>query len=290
MQRNVANLLLVLSILFVITACVCRSDRDQEPAPAASEKPVANTRTEAPATSGSSKKDEGDFIVEQDAVSDPKYVDIDRQVRNEKLLQKAADRLNKALILPQDIYLRTKVCGEKNAFYEADSSSVTVCYELMDHFYGVFRSDGLSDEKAYAKMFDAVRFVFLHEIGHALIDTYSLPVAGNEEDAADRCSAYINLEELGEEGVRAVFAAAEAFAIESKRGGGSRQRDLADEHMLQEQRFYNSLCMIYGSNSTKYEKILTEGFLPKERAIRCETEYSRTRQSWIELLKPWRKD
>ncbi len=289
MQRNVANLIAVLTILFVITACVCRSDREQDKGTPTPEKTAANTRSEPSNPTAPNKKDEGDFIVEQTPVTDPKYVVIDNEVRSEKLLQKAADRLNKALILPQDIFLRTKVCGEKNAFYDSEDSSVTVCYELMDHFYRVFRSDGLSDDKAYEKMFDAVRFVFLHEIGHALIDNYKLPVAGNEEDAADRCSAYVNLEELGDEGVRAVFAAAEAFAIESKQRGGSRGRDLADEHMLQEQRFYNSLCMIYGSNSVKYGNILTEGYLPKERAVRCESEYARTRQSWIDLLKPWRK-
>ena len=66
-------------------------------------------------------------------------------------------------------------------------------------------------------MFDAVKFVFLHEIGHALMDAYKLPVTGSEEDAADRCAAFINISELGDEGVRNVMAAAEAFSIESKR-------------------------------------------------------------------------
>ena len=84
-------------------------------------------------------------------------------------------------------------------------------------------------------------------------------------------------------------AAADAFAIESKRRTNGRQ-DLADEHLLKEQRFYNSLCMIYGSNSAKYESIVTKGYLPKERAVRCENEYQRTSDSWRNLLQPWRKD
>ena len=73
-----------------------------------------------------------------------------------------------------------------------------MCYELMEHFYASFRSSGISEKDAYSQMFDAVRFVFLHEIAHAIIDKYKLPIIGNEEDAADRCSAYINLEELGQ--------------------------------------------------------------------------------------------
>ncbi|MBX7056291.1 MAG: DUF4344 domain-containing metallopeptidase [Pyrinomonadaceae bacterium] len=292
MDRNLINLALVVGILFVITACVCRSDRDQKPASPTPEKSASSStpaEKEKPNTGKEKIKDEGDFVVDHVDVENPKYADIDREVREEKLLEKAADQLNKALILPHDITLRTKDCGEINAFYDSNDPTVTVCYELMEHFYQVFRSSGLSDDRAYEKMFDAVRFVFLHEIGHALIDTYKLPVTGNEEDAADRASAYINLEELGEDGVNAVFAAADAFAIESKRRTNGRQ-DLADEHLLKEQRFYNSLCMIYGSNSAKYENIVIKGYLPKERAVRCENEYQRTSDSWRNLLQPWRKD
>jgi hypothetical protein len=293
MQRNQFNFLFSIVLLFVVAACVCRSDRDGESTPSA--QPAANTanvvatKSNSAQSSNKEKKiDGGDFLVEHREVKNQRYAEIDRQVKDEKLLEKAADRLNQSLILPHDITLITKDCnGEVNAFYDPNEQSVSVCYELMEHFYKVFRSAGNSEDDAYNKMFDAVRFVFLHEIGHALIDIYKLPVTGNEEDAADRCSSYINLEELGDDGVKAVFAAADAFNIESKMAGGS--RNMADEHLLQEQRFYNSLCMIYGSNTTKYSNIVTDGYLPKERAVRCPSEYQRTVASWIDLLEPWRK-
>ena len=293
MHRNLTNLIFVAGILFIITACVCRSDRDQEPsAPQNSANTPANTvqpTTKSSPVSQEKHKDEGDFLVEYVAITNPKYAAIDKQVKDEKLLEKAADRLNRSLILPHNIVLRARDCdGDVNAYYTSENPSVTVCYELMEHFFKVFRSGGASEDKAYAKMFDAVRFVFLHEIGHALIDTYKLPVTGNEEDAADRCSSYINLEELGDDGLRAVFAAADAFAIEAKQGT-PKDRNMADEHLLQEQRFYNSLCMIYGSNPSKHTNIVTEGYLPKERAVRCQTEYQRTVESWVNLLQPWRK-
>ncbi len=293
MHRNLTNLLLVLSLLVFVTACVCTSNRNDDP-PAA--RPVAANTSDAPpaapedkTTARDKKTDDGDFLVEHVPVQNARYNEVDRQVKEEKLLEKAADKLNRALILPHDIQLRTKDCGEVNAFYNPNDPSVTVCYELMEHFFKVFKSVGNNDEKAYHKMFDAVRFVFLHEIGHALIDTYKLPIMGNEEDAADRCSSFINLKELGEEGVEAVFAAADAFAIESKNSSKD-SRSLADEHLLQEQRFYNSLCMIYGSNPTKHANIVTEGYLPKERAVRCPGEYQKTVDSWVNLLEPWRKN
>ena len=289
MPRNLLNLLLAGGILLLVTACFCRSDRDSRASSidnSDGDDPVA--AKQAPVATDPEHKDEGDFIVEHLDVKTPRYVEIDRQVRAEKLLEKAADKLNQSLALPQDIYLRTKDCKSTNAFYDANDRSVTICYELMEHFYNTFRSSGETEQKSYDKMFDAVRFVFLHETAHALIDQYNLPITGNEEDAADRCSAFINLHELGEDGVRAVFAAADAFAIESKHDPNGR-KNMADEHLLQEQRFYNSLCMIYGSNPSKYENIVTSGYLPKERAVRCSTEFQRTVDGWINLLEPWRK-
>lgn len=298
MQRNLTNLIIVAVVILFVTACFCRSDRDllnDSPAQsnkASSSSPNAgnnNSSSSSPnSTTSRSKEDKGDFTVDHIAVKSSKYVEIDKQVRSERLLEKAAEQLNKNLILPFDLELRTEECGQANAFYDSNDTSVTVCYELMEHFYDTFRGTGMPDNKAYDKMFDAVRFVFLHEIGHALTDTYKLPITGNEEDAADRCSAFINLTELGDDGVRAVLAAADSFKIESKRRATDKT-DLADEHLLQEQRFYNSLCMIYGSNPSKYSNIVTDGYLPKARAERCETEFTRTAESWATLLRPWRK-
>ncbi len=290
MRRNLTNLTIAVGVLFAVTACFCPTSRDYgvsesntRPSNSASGPSAANNKS-----STAKNPDDGDFIVEHLEVSTPRYTEIDRQVQNEKILTKAALKLNRSLSLPHDIYLRTKDCRETNAFYDSRDQSVTMCYELMEHFYSTFRGAGNTEQVAYNKMFDAVKFVFLHEIGHALIDAYKLPVAGNEEDAADRCAAYVNLTELGDEGVRSVMAAAEGFAIESKQRG-NRKPNMADEHLLQEQRFYNSLCMIYGSDPTKYANILTEGYLPKERASRCPIEYQRTVDSWASLLAPWRK-
>jgi Putative metallopeptidase len=296
LRPNALNLLIVLAIVFFVFGCFCRSDREfgttptnSTPAPTQS----SNTNAESskiqatPKTNSDEKEDKGDFIVQHGTVQNSRYKEIDQQIKGEKVLEDAANQLNKNLKLPTDIYLRTKDCGEVNALYDPNDTSITVCYELMEHFYKLFKTNGKTDRQAYDKMFDAVRFVFLHELGHAMIDLYNLPITGNEEDAADRVSAYICLEEI-EGGVNSVLAMADAFAIESKNKTADK-RDMADENLLQEQRFYNSLCMIYGSNTVKYDNITKQGYLPKERAVRCPSEYERTMQSWQELLKPWRK-
>lgn len=301
LQRNLLNLLAVSIVFTVVTACMCRPEREsnkkedlqtnQNSTVEKSHLPddSATKILKNDTTTTNKKTDNGDFQVKHIPVENSRYAEIDRQVKEEKLLERAADKLNRSLMLPYDIDLITKDCSEINAFYDPNNHSVTVCYELMEHFYKNFRSVGKSDQEAYDKMFDAIRFAFLHELGHALIDAYQLPIMGNEEDAADRCSSYICLTELGDEGVKAAMAAADSFAIESKSKSPD-SRNLADEHLLQEQRFYNTLCMIYGADTNKYGYILSEGYLPKSRAVRCPGEFERTVQSWSSLFEPWRKE
>jgi hypothetical protein len=290
-SRNQLNLLMVLFILLIVIACSCPNVRDDG---GGSDRNGSSDgrkdRDAADDSGGSEKPDKGNFVVEYTSVKTPRFEPIDKQIKQEKVLEKAADKLNRSLSLPHDIPLRTLDCGKINAYYDPRDKSITFCYELMEHFYKLFKSAGDSDADANRRMNKAINFVFLHELGHALIDSYELPVTANEEDAADRCSSYICIEELGDEGVESILAAADAFAIESKMRKQPDMGSMADEHLLQEQRFFNSLCMVFGSNPDKYSPLVTKGYLPKARAVRCPSEYERTAGSWEKLLQPWRKD
>lgn len=288
-NRNHINLLLVFLLLGFVLACACPNVRD-----GASSRKDSNVtdkkNADDPGVSKSAKPDLGDFVVKHSSVRNPKFEAIDEQIRENKVLEKAADKLNRSLSLPHDIPLRTKDCGKINAYYDPRDHSITFCYELMEHFYKLFKSTGITRDEANRRMNKAINFVFLHELGHALIDGYKLPIVSNEEDAADRCSSYICIEELGKDGVESILSAADAFRIESKLSKRPDARSMADEHLLKEQRFFNSLCMVYGSDPNKYSSIVKKGYLPKARAVRCPGEYQRTAKSWEKLLKPWRKD
>jgi len=282
-ENNLLNFAIILAILMIVIGCACPNVRESDG--------DTNSSTGDEQTDGSLKKDSGDFIVEHMGVKNQRYESIDRSIRKNKTLERAADKLNRSLSLPHDIPLRAKDCdGVANAFYNPRDKSITMCYELMEYFYRTFKRAGDSDQKANTRMNQAITFIFLHELGHALIDGYELPITANQEDAADRCSSYICIEELGEDGVKAVVAAAEFFAIQSKAGGQRDAKVMADEHLLNEQRFFNSLCMIYGSDPEKYSGFVINKLLPKARAVRCPNEYKLTASSWSKLLKPWRKD
>jgi hypothetical protein len=66
--------------------------------------------------------------------------------------------------------------------------------------------------------------------------------------------------------------------------------DFAGEHSLSEQRFYNVMCFMYGSNPQGYAELVSEGTLPESRAARCEEEYRTLNRDWERLLRRWLKE
>lgn len=301
-RENALNLAIVLAILIVGFGCFCGGDdrraANVSVANAGGSKTVGNSPTKGKSSKKGNTKsetarksaepDKGDFLVEYVDVQDARYEKVNQQLRDNRTLEKAARDLNTALSLPHDITLVTRDCGEINAFYRRDDHSVTMCYEIMDFYYELFRRGDYDEREATQKMFDAMQFIFLHEIGHALIDAYSLPIAGNEEDAADKLSSYINLKELDETGSRAAIAAAEAFNLQSQTQSG-KELPFYDEHLLDQQRFYNILCQLYGSNESKYEVLVTKELLPEQRAVRCPNEFQQNVRTWDTLLKQYRR-
>ena len=298
-RENVINLLVIFAILTIAFGCVCGgndnrerdikvSDNSKSAPTNPSKKPSKKGDTKSDTAKKSDFPDKGDFQVEYVEVQDERYQKINDNLRQEKVLESAAKDLNKNLALPYDITLVTRDCNQVNAFYNPEDHSVTLCYELLDNFYTLFKNSGRGDSEATQDMFDAAQFVFLHELGHALIDAYKLPVTGKEEDSADGLSTYICLEELKENGARSTIAAAELFALQAK-SNNTDDLPFYDEHSLDQQRFYNLLCSLYGKDPDKYDILVTKGMLPKPRAVRCPTEYAQLKQSWTNLLEKYRK-
>ena len=64
---------------------------------------------------------------------------------------------------------------------------------------------------------------------------------------------------------------------------------MAGEHSLSEQRYYNVICFMYGSDPQGYQELVSEGTLPESRAARCEEEYRTLIRDWERLLDRWLK-
>lgn len=230
-------------------------------------------------------KDTGDFKVGFAPEKGKKSKKMDAETRSS--LQSLADELNGTFALPHDVYLAATECGEPNAFYESGKKQLTMCYELYAELDELFKTEFPKESDRDEATSGAFVFVFFHELGHALVDVYELPVTGKEEDAVDQLSTWI-LTDGTDNGETTALSGAIAFAL---LGADAENKDLPfwDEHSLNQQRFYNTICLIYGQNPQKYGDFVKDGTLPKNRAERCAQEYAQINRAWSKLLAPYIK-
>lgn len=203
--------------------------------------------------------------------------------------------LDGMVVIPRTLRYATAQCGAVNAFYNKKISGVILCYEMIDSLtkMGAELAKGSKDPKALTVEFvrDNLRFILLHESGHAMIDMLDLPAVGREEDSVDQLAAVLLLshvedDETQNDIARVLQLAATWFKINSAGTPTNDASVFSDEHSLDAQRYFNLLCIVYGRDPDHFAGIVNSGMLPKERAARCPSESAKITRSWARLLLP----
>ena len=235
--------------------------------------------------------DQGDFVASYVEPEEPYLLDVYVGFQDMEILEGVLQGFNEMLALPRDVPVVFTECGQANAFYAQDSGEVILCYELLDELADTFY-EGLETEEDLAvadvSVAGANLFVLFHEIGHALVDVYDLPITGREEDAVDQLATVLLVESGDEDWEKAALDAALFFGVRSE------QIELTEEsfwqqHSLEAQRFYNIVCWLFGSDPERWAGLVEAEYLPPARAERCPAEYERMAVSWMALLDPYVK-
>lgn len=138
-----------------------------------------------------------------------------------------------------------ETCGQVNAFYNPEKKSVTLCTELLTVGGPAF-----------------VRFVYAHEIAHAVIIQRRIPYTGSHETAADELATVMLI--LYGDGA-AVDEAAEFW--------WARKRDMPpwDDHADDKERGFRMACLLWGSRGEN---------------AGCYERWVHSRDSWLRMLYP----
>ena len=239
---------------------------------------------------GSSKKlafeDTGDFKIVYGKTQNPRYAEYNKLLESSRGFEDIATFLNGAFILQNDFPIVIEECGFINAYYTSDEKKIVICDELLDNFTQNFAIIVNTKEEVDRAVTGAAYFILFHELGHGMIDVYNLTYSGKEEDVADQLASVI-LTGLGEDGPKAAITGANYFYITSSEVGPGYA--FWDEHALNQQRYYNILCWVYGSNPQKFNYFVGTYGLPQDRAERCQSEYEKMYKFWDTTLTPYVK-
>ncbi len=63
--------------------------------------------------------------------------------------------------------------------------------------------------------------------------------------------------------------------------------ELSSDHAVVQQRVYNFLCSVVGSDPRRLESsLVTDGYMPQARAIWCRKEWTQLNYGWWTILEP----
>jgi len=249
-------------------------------------------------------KDEGRVtIVYQDDATLPENRDVIKKIRDSGVFERMADRLTKALALPHDLEVvvtdktpkgiddpTTEVDGRR-IFWPAAFSKTTHNI-LSDFLPEVIASRGapraISQENFTADVLNVWgnQFILGHELGHAIIRQFNLPLTGMEEDSADGFATFFTVNDK-DTGPNAALGGAVLFdAIGSKKPNLTLE-DFSSDHPVILQRVYNFLCCVVGSDPQRWQNsLVTDGYIPEGRALLCRKEWTQLNYGWWTLLEP----
>ena len=143
-----------------------------------------------------SYQDKGDFYLTYEPTE--YFQEYEDWLKAEQYFELQIPFLNETFKLPYDVDVIIAECDEANAFYV--ERQIIICYELIhetdkrfvDYFDRVYGNNWTSEDLNYS-VINVIENVFYHELGHALIEIYQLPITGPHESVADQFGAFMVL-------------------------------------------------------------------------------------------------
>ena len=134
-------------------------------------------------------------------------------------------------------------------------------------------------------VFGNMLFVTIHELAHALVSEMDLIVLGREEDAADAYATLGALKCGTELGRRVLVEAAKGWFMTAQRDRKAGEvSHYYERHGLDEQRAYQIVCLMVGSNPARFKDLADETELPEDRRRSCGWDFDTASRSWERAL------
>ncbi len=280
---------------FIACLVACGSDTAttppaEPPAEAVAEPPAPETTSQADNAKGNlggteqSNGQTGKLLYKISVPKNAKFTPYVNGVIRTKTMVDAINLFNAVLTFPKDVPFVAKECGKINAFYSGTTHEVSMCFEFIDALHNAYAAKlaGKTDAEKMARTAEVIAFFSLHEAGHAFLGENNVPVLGGEEDVVDDISGIFFV--ANKQPQIPVFGTSAVVALQPTSAA------FADEHSFTKQRYFNMLCLVYGSDPKTWASLVgaeAEGKLPEARAARCPGEWADKTKAMKSLIGPY---
>uniref|UniRef100_UPI0030C65A44 DUF4344 domain-containing metallopeptidase n=1 Tax=Vibrio sp. 10N TaxID=3058938 RepID=UPI0030C65A44 len=214
------------------------------------------------------------------------------QTAREAIQQSGANELLVELsktYFPFNHDLTVQYGGEDGPLYDPSNHTVHMPYAFYTDSLNYFTKNDYQNrfgKPAQQGAVDTLLHTLLHEAGHAYIADQGIPILGKEEDAVDNFAAVIMLNYV-EQGADATISAADMFAFESEdRPDYYDFYEYIGEHSFDLQRYFSTLCLVYGSDPDSHKNLLDEiekKYLDEQKD-KCIATFEEIDYNWKQVL------
>ncbi len=132
--------------------------------------------------------------------------------------------------------------------------------------------------------------VVLHEVGHALIREFDLPVLGNEETAADAFATHYAVKYLPDDALEILTSRIQSLMIEADEVPRS-EWPVTGEHDSDARRAYHVAALSIAFDATKYRSLATLVGMTESEVSKARDYGTEIHRSWRRILRPlWMPD
>jgi hypothetical protein len=193
------------------------------------------------------------------------------------------------LRLPKPLSMRTAQCGTETMPYKS-GGPVTICYEMVQHIAAISAKSTKDPIERAQILYGTFVEAALHQLAYAVFDELQVPIWGRADDAADHLAALMMTAFGDKVALTTIIGTAKFFEYSGRTWTGA---DFANTESPEAQRFYNYLCIAYGSDPITFSFLEPRpgpSALPKlseYRARWCEREYLQVRHAFNLRIMPY---
>jgi len=160
---------------------------------------------------------------------------------------------------------------------------------ILVGFLFTFSTAGCANDKDGLTEFskNVTYHVLFHELAHALIREFKLPVLANEEAMADTFSTIWVTKMMRDQAPEIVMARVRSWIYEDAEVS-SDDYDFKGEHLLDIRRAYQAACLFYGLDPAEYEGTVRWLNFSENDLADCSDTAPNQEDSWVGLLEPFR--
>lgn len=175
----------------------------------------------------------------------------------------------------------------KGPNFDSTKEQIQIPYQYIDQLLEHVSKTGAypTQQQRYQATTDALLLTLLYEIGHAYILDRAIPVLGNSETTIDNFVVILLLNDI-HRGDDIAINASRLFSTQALNNSNLRNNTFIQQHSLSQQRYQHILCLVYGSNPARYQRLFDSFPLAQrqQQQRQCNGIYSTTYQGWLYYL------